>query len=303
VGEGIAVSIVSDLRALPLFSGIAESRLAELVAAFRPVTHKAGALLFEPGDTATHFEILMKGQVTLEEAPATNQPSSAEVVRFELRPFTPLGELGAVTGMPRSTLATAATDVELLSVGVGDLLGFFDKNGDVGVSFYKNLLHLVSDKVHRDRRRIEDMRTNIVRTQKAMKKMREMVLEAAESEISKPLYETLDTLIDGNRRANYRVMPTATYPAHVRLDDGRALKVLELSEGYLKIEGRMSDIATDPAFWAGVLVVPGGEVLLSGSVMREGGGSVVLRLDRPVPEFKTRLDDYTTRVQLLDFLA
>jgi CRP-like cAMP-binding protein len=297
------VSIVHDLRALPLFQGIAETRLGELVAAFRPVSHRAGAVLFRPGDTASHFEILTKGQVTLEEAPSTNQPSTAEVVRFELRPFTPLGELGAVTGMPRSTTATAATDVEIYSIGVGDLLGFFDRHGDIGVAFYKNLLHLVSDKVARDRRRIEDMRTNIIRTQKSMKQMRETVLAAAETEISKPLFETLDRLIDSNRRANYRVTPTASYPAHVRLDDGRVATVLEVSEGHMKLEGRIHDVTADPSFWAGVLVVPSGEILLSGSVVREGEGGVVVKLDRPMPESKAQLDDYTTRVQLLDFLV
>jgi CRP-like cAMP-binding protein len=296
------VTIVHDLRALPLFQGIAEARLAELVAAFQPVTHRAGTVIFRPGDTATHFEILTQGQVTLEEAPH-EAPSTAERVRFELRPFSPLGELGAVTGMPRSTTATASTDVELLSIGVGDLLGFFDRNADVGVGFYKNLLRVVSDKVHRDRRRIEDMRSNLVRTQKAMKRMREMILDAAESDLSRPLCDTLESLIDGNRRANYRVTPTEIYPAQIRLDDGRTLKVLELSEGHVKLPGRAPELSTDPSFWTGILVIPAGEVLLSGTVVREGEGAVVVKLDKPVPEFKTKLDDYTTRVQLLDFLV
>jgi CRP-like cAMP-binding protein len=292
----------SALRAVPLFQGIADARLGELVAAFRPVSYPAGTIIFRPGDTASHFEILTRGQVTLEEARPT-QPSTAETVRFELGPVTPLGELGAVTGMPRTTTATATTDVELHSIGVGDLLGFFDRHADIGVAFYKNLLGMVTDKVRRDRRRIEDMRTNLIRTQKAMKQMREMVLDAAETEISKPVYETLERLIDGNRRANYRVSPNASYPAHVRLDDGRVARVLEVSEGHVKVEGQAADVAKDPAFWTGVLVVPAGEILLSGSVVREGEGGVVMKLDKLMPEFKAKLDDYTTRLQLLDFLA
>ena len=105
------------------------------------------------------------------------------------------------------------------------------------------------------------MRSNIVRTQKAMKQMRETVLAAAETDISKPIFETLDTLIDRNRRANYRVSPTRSYPAHVRLDDGKILPVLEVSEGYVKVAGRTKDLTTDPSFWAGVLVVPTSEIL------------------------------------------
>jgi len=301
------VSIVQDLRALPLFQGISEARLEQLVTAFKKVTHKAGTVLFRPGDTAASFELLVKGEVTIEEEPSTDgsEPASAEtpVVRFDLRPLAPLGELGALTGLPRSTTATATTDIELLSVKVGDLLGFFDANGDIGLAFYKNLLGLVSDKVRRDRRRMEDMRTNIVRTQKAMKRMRETVLAAAETEISKPIFETLDTLIDRNRRANYRVSPTTAYPAHVRLDDGKTVPVLEVSEGYVKVAGRTQDLTKDPTFWAGVLVVPTTEILLSGSVVREGEGGVVVKLDKPIDEYKAKLDDYTTRVQLLDFVV
>ena len=294
------MSIVHDLRALPLFQGISEVRLEQLVATFRASTHKAGSVLFRPGDTATHFDLLTKGQVTVEEErTSTEMPA----VRFDLRPLAPLGELGALTGLPRSTTATATTDIEVLSVNVGDLLGFFDANGDIGLAFYKNLLGLVSDKVRRDRSRIEDMRSNIVRTQKAMKQMRETVLAAAETEISKPIFDTLDTLIERNRRAHYRVSPTATYPAHVRLDDGRVVPVLEVSEGHVKVAGTTKDLTKDPTFWAGVLVVPSAEILLSGSVLREGEGGVVVKLDTLVDEYKAKLDDYTTRVQLLDFVV
>lgn len=294
------MSIVSDLQALPLFQGIAEARLEQLVGAFRPATHTAGTVLFRPGDTAARFELLTKGEVVLEEEPSSPGLPS---VRFALHPLAPLGELGALTGQPRSTTATAATDIELLSMKVGDLLGFFDENGDIGLAFYKNLLGLVGDKVRRDHAHLEDMRSNIIRTQKAMKQMRELVLGAAETELSKPIFETLDALIDNNRRANYRVTPTASYPARVRLDGGRIIRVLEISEGYLKVEGRSKDLTKDPSFWAAVLVLPSGEILVSGSVLREGADGVVVRLDKLIDEYKAKLDDYTTRVQLLDFVV
>jgi CRP-like cAMP-binding protein len=288
------VNIVSDLRALPLFKGIPEARLTELVAAFRPVTKKAGTVLFRPGDLATHFELLAEGEVTIEEEGA---------VRFQLRPLAPLGELGAFTGLPRSTLATATTDVKLLAIGVGDLLGFFDRHADVGFRFTKNLLEMVTDKVRRDRNLLADMRTNIIRTQKAMKTMRELVLESPETETSKPLFETLDGLIDNNRRVNYRVSPPASFSSHVRRADGSILTVLEVSEGYLKIAGKTKDVAADPNDWTGVLVTPTNEILVSGAVHREGDDGVVIKLDPMIDDYKRTLDDYVTRVQLLDFVV
>jgi len=294
------VSYVAGLRALPLFQGIPTARIEELFATFRPIQRRAGAVLFEPGDRATHFEVLTKGEVVIEEEPSGAREES---VRFELRAVATLGELGALTDIPRCTTATAKTDIELHVIAIDKLLAFFDRNGDVGVPFYKNLLAIVSDKVRRDRRRMEEMRANIIRTQKAMKSMRETVLAAPETAISKPIFDTLEKLIENNRRANYRVTPSASYPAHVRLDDGRKVNVLEVSEGYVKLEGKMGEVVKDPAFWTGVLCVPTDEILLSGTVLREGEGGVVVKLDKPVEEYRTKLDDYTTRVQLLDFVV
>jgi CRP/FNR family transcriptional regulator, cyclic AMP receptor protein len=288
------VTIASSLKSLPLFQGINEVRLGELVAAFRPTTHKAGTVLFKAGDVATHFELLAKGEVCLEESPTT---------RFDLKPVSPIGELGALTGIPRSTTATATTDVEILTIPVGDLLGFFDANADIGLAFYKNLLSVVSDKVRRDRVRLGEMRANLIRTQKTMKQMRETVLAAAETEISKPLFESLDQLIDNNRRANYRVSPTDGYPAQVRLDNGHLARVMEVSEGYLKVEGKTADLTSDPSYWAGVLVMPTAEILVSGTILRENAGDVVVKLDTLVDDFKAKLDDYSVRLQLLDYVV
>lgn len=287
------MTVVSDLRTLPLFAGIPEDRLVELVAAFRPVTKPASTVLFRPGDRATHFELLVEGEVTIEEEGA---------VRFQLRPVAPLGELGAFTGLPRSTVATAVTDVKLLSIGVGDLKGFFEKHADLGFRFTKNLLDVVTEKLRRDRSLLADMRANIIRTQKSMKQMRELVLDTTETPISKPIFETLDGLIDNNRRANYRVSPPTSFAAHVRRDDGTTVRVVELSEGYIKLEGTAKDVG-DANEWTGVLVTPTTEMLVGGRVQREAEDGVVLKLDPMIDEYKAALDDYVTRVQLLDFVV
>jgi len=292
--EDAPLSIVSSLQTLPLFQGIPEARLEQLVGAFRSVSHSAGTKLFAVGDTATHFELLTKGEVCLEESEST---------KFGLRPFAPLGELGALTGIPRSTSAVATIDSEVLTIPVGDLLGFFDANADIGLAFYRNLLGVVSDKVRRDRRLLGEMRANIIRTQKAMKAMRETVLAAQETAISKSLFESLDQLIDNNRRTNYRVSPTAGFSAQVKLENGHLARVLEVSEGYLKVEGKTSDLTADPSYWAGVLVMPTAEILVSGTVVREDPAGVVVKLDTLVDEFRAKLDDYSVRLQLLDFVV
>jgi hypothetical protein len=57
------------------------------------------------------------------------------------------------------------------------------------------------------------------------------VLAARETEISKPVFEALDELIENNRRSHYRVHAAPALPASVRMDDGTTVRLLELSEG------------------------------------------------------------------------
>jgi hypothetical protein len=136
-----------------------------------------------------------------------------------------------------------------------------------------------------------------------MKAMREMLLAGQETELSKPLFEQLEDMIQNNRRANYRVSPTAAYAAKVRLDDGKLLPVIEVSQGYLKLDGKTEQLTKDPSFWAGVLVLPTDEILVSGSIVRQATDGVVVKLDTLVDEYKAKLDDYTTKLQLLDFVV
>jgi CRP/FNR family transcriptional regulator, cyclic AMP receptor protein len=284
----------SDLHAVPLFRGIPDERLTELLAAFERIKRKQNDILFAAGDVPEHFELLVKGEVAIEEEGAS---------RFLLRPVAPIGELGSLTGLPRSTTARATTDVEILSLPVSKLLSFFESHATIAFAFYRNLLGVVSDKVRRDRRRMGEMRDNIIRTQKSMKAMREMLLAGQETELSKPLFDQLEDMIQNNRRANYRVSPTPAYAAKVRLDDGKLLAVIEVSQGYLKLDAKTDQLTKDPSFWAGVLVLPTDEILVSGSIVRQATDGVVVKLDTLVDEYKAKLDDYTTKLQLLDFVV
>ena len=152
----------SDLHAIPLFQNITEAHLTELMAAFERLTLGADHVLFEAGSAPTHFLLLVSGEVALREGAET---------RFRLSPLAPIGELGAVTGLTRSTTAVTTQPSEVLSIRVETLQAFFEKHGDVAFPFYHNLVNVVADKVRRDTRRVDAMRTNLIRTQKAMKRL------------------------------------------------------------------------------------------------------------------------------------
>ena len=147
---------------------------------------KEGEVLFQAGSRPTGLLLLTSGEVALKEG---------DEIRFRLRPVAPIGELGALTGLVRNTTAVAVADSEILRIGTAELMQFFESHGDVAFPFYHNLLRVVADKVRRDIRRMDEMRANIIRTQKAMKRMRELVLESEDTVVSKPIFESLDELI------------------------------------------------------------------------------------------------------------
>lgn len=279
----------SQISHLPLFRSLDPAALRPLFDAMKPRTLAKGAVLFRAGETSRAFQLLSKGELSLAE------PGEPTIV---LGPVSPVGELGALAGLPRNATATALTDVTVLEVSSDDLGKVLASSPELGLAFYRNLLGVVADKVRRDKVRADEMKSNIIRTQKAMKELRETVLSAEETSLSQPLCDKLDELIEKNRRAHYRVTPTPTHPAEVRVD-GSKHPVVELSEGFLKLEGALAVGAEI----SGVLVLPRLELPVSGRVDRVGADGALLRLDMLIDEYKTALSAYMTELQMLDFVV
>lgn len=286
----------SDLQAIPLFHGITDEHLAELVGAFEHLTLDAGQTLFEAGSSPTHLLILVRGEVALREPGATGEP------RFRLSPPAPIGELGAITGLARNTTAVTTQPSEILRIGAAELTQFFEKHGDVAFPFYHNLVGIVADKVRRDAHRLEEVRANLIRTQKGMKKLLDVVLESEETPLSKTVCETLEDLIEKNRRIHYLVEPTRTLTSGVRFDDGSTVPVLELSDGLLRLAKPAAALKVG-AHWSGVLVTPVGEVPVSGTVESADAKGALIKLDLLIESYAAVLRDYLTRVQMLDFVV
>jgi CRP-like cAMP-binding protein len=283
----------SDLHAIPLFENITEEHLADLMSAFERLNIPAGEVLFEAGATPTHFLLLVSGEVALRQGTET---------RFRLSPLAPIGELGAVTGLPRATTAVATQPCHVWRIGVTALRDFFERHGDVAFPFYHNLLSIVTDKIHRDQRRLDDVRANLIRTQKGMKALLDVVLEAEETPLSRAVCSTLEDLIEKNRRLHYMVEPARTLTSSVRLDTREVIAVREISDGWL----RLAPLPTAPvkgAHWSGVLVLPTREIPVSGTVDAAGAEGATIKLDLLIDEYAAVLQDYLTRLQMLDFVV
>lgn len=281
----------SELRTIPLFQGFADAELAAMSGLCERVAVDPKRPLFDVGEQATELYVLTAGEVVLD---APNDD------RFRLHPPALIGELGALTGLPRSTCATVTAGSTVWKLAADRLQAHFAANVELGIRFLANLLSVVADKVHRDQKRMADMRSNLMRTQKSLKHMRELVLEATETPLSAPLHDTLDALITHNRRVNYRVEPPPGLAVTLRLDGGTA-RVIDISRTHVsaRTAGRV-----EPGGWiTGVLGLAGTEIPISGRVLRMQGDRMTIELDLLIDEYAAVLEGYLTRAQLLDVLV
>lgn len=281
----------SDLRKIPLFQNITDNHLAELMSAFERAHLRTGEVLFESGSKPEHLLLLVSGEVVLKEG---------NTARFVLAPVAPIGELGAVTGTKRNTTAVTTKPSEVWRIGTGALMDFFEKHGDVAFPFHNNLLRIVADKVRRDTRLLDEIRGNIIRTQKTMKRLRDVVLEAEETPISKTLLETLEDTIEQNRRSHYLVEPMYGLATRARLDSGETVDVLEMSDSVVRLDRAPAESGKHVSF---VLVLPDAEFPVSGKITTGQGKGAIVELDLLIDEYASKLQQHLTRIQMLDFVV
>jgi CRP-like cAMP-binding protein len=282
----------SELRTVPLFRGFTDAALAEIGELFTRLVVDESRPLFEVGEPATALYLLTQGEVLLE------RPGD-EV--FRLSPPALIGELGALATLPRSTRARVVPGSTVWALPAGRLQAYLAEHQERGVHFLVNLLGVVAEKMHRDQTRMADMRQNLIRTQKELKRLRELVLDTVETPLSAPVHDTLDQLIANNRRVGYRVEPPPALAARLHVDGGTAA-VASLSRTQLSLRAPVP-LPAGATWCSGVLELAGTEIPVSGSVTRAGDDRVTVVLDLLIDANAAILEGYLTRVQLLDILV
>jgi hypothetical protein len=208
-----------------------------------------------------------------------------------------------LTGLPRATTAVATQDSEVLSIGTGALMDFFERHGDVAFPFHYNLLAVVADKIRRDRRRVEEMRRNLITTQKAMKRMREALLDSEDTPLHTMLCEELERLLEQNKKGHYLVEPAQALPTRIRLDDGNIAAVRAISKEWLYVDRHDAAPPAVGSHWSGVLVMAAhGEIPVSGTIDHASDDAWVVRLDLLIDDYARALEEHLARLMILDFV-
>jgi len=105
-------AILQFLRSLSLFEDISQASLATLARAARFKLAPKGAFIFYQSDQADAVYLVWRGAIAIR----LENPDGQELVINEMSPGDCFGELGMLTGQPRSTSAEAIVDSAVLLI-------------------------------------------------------------------------------------------------------------------------------------------------------------------------------------------
>ncbi len=104
---------------LPVFAGLSPARLEAAAMRLRPEHVPAGTVVIRQGDVADRLYFIVDGECDVSQAAAGGGPAQ------HLRTMGPdelFGEIGLLTGAPRSATVTASTDTDVLTLEGADFL-------------------------------------------------------------------------------------------------------------------------------------------------------------------------------------
>jgi CRP-like cAMP-binding protein len=283
----ILPSLVSEL---PLFAELQEKELEKLSSAFERQTFEDGETVIRAGSAPDFLCVLIEGALAV---------CDDDGERFEVQAPATIGELSALTGELRNLHVVARGSTKMVAAPVAKLEGFLRQNGDIAFTLERTLLRLSARKIGRDRRRLREMRDNIIATQKAMKRMRAALLDSDDNPLNATLFEELDSLIEQNRKIHYLVEPSRLVPTHVRLDDGKTRSVTALSTEWLFFADPPDSLSAGQELIC-TLLLDGRELPVSGRIERVDPTQVLVYLDELIPAYDAQLNAHLARAQLLD---
>ncbi|MFN8425805.1 MAG: cyclic nucleotide-binding domain-containing protein [Anaerolineales bacterium] len=102
---------LSDLRKSPLFEGLTDSELQQLMDDAKPVSLRAGEFLMRQGDEGDAAYVVVSGEFEV------TKQSGQSLIKIDVRnPGDVLGEMALLSRSPRSASVVAITDCEALRI-------------------------------------------------------------------------------------------------------------------------------------------------------------------------------------------
>ncbi|MBT3359724.1 MAG: Crp/Fnr family transcriptional regulator [Rhodospirillales bacterium] len=148
---GLSERDLDIVRRAPLFSGVSETVLAELLKDARVGEYRRGQLLFLRGDPAEHFFLLLDGWVKI----FLDTPAGEQTVLEVMKSGETIAEAAIFLGMAFPASAELADDARLLEIPAKPFLDKLREDGDLALT----MLGALSKRLHFLIQHIEKVQT------------------------------------------------------------------------------------------------------------------------------------------------
>ncbi|MBL6928599.1 MAG: Crp/Fnr family transcriptional regulator [Rhodospirillales bacterium] len=148
---GLTDKDMDIVRRAPLFSGVSEKVLGELLRDARVGEYRRGQLLFLRGDPAEHFYLLLEGWVKI----FLDTPAGEQTVLEVMRSGETIAEAAIFLGMAFPASAELADDARLLEIPAQPFLNKLREDGDLALT----MLGALSKRLHFLIQHIEKVQT------------------------------------------------------------------------------------------------------------------------------------------------
>jgi CRP-like cAMP-binding protein len=145
---------------IPLFQGLKPVQALEILKVCTPRSFSEREILCKHGTKSTEMYILLSGKLVVTAIDGT--PLA------QLSPITIVGEMGLVTGNPRSANVIAQQQASVFEVSKLKFDIVMKRSPEIGFRIFRNIIHLLSE-------RLDNNNRQLAQSQKALAKMKDQV--------------------------------------------------------------------------------------------------------------------------------
>ncbi|HIG52383.1 MAG TPA: response regulator [Candidatus Latescibacteria bacterium] len=140
--------LVLVLRKIPIFKGLSPSQVKKILGLCMHKSYKMGSQVCRSNSPSDEMYILLSGALTV---------VTSEGIRVAtILPVTTVGEMGVITGQPRSATVEVSKPSNIFVVRKDSFDAMLRDDGDVRAMVYKNIIDVLSGKLNNDNIRMRD---------------------------------------------------------------------------------------------------------------------------------------------------
>jgi CRP/FNR family transcriptional regulator, cyclic AMP receptor protein len=145
---------------IPMFEGLKPVQALEILKVCRPKMFSDREIVCQHGSRSSEMYILLSGKLRVTATDGT--PLT------ELSPITIVGEMGLVTGSPRSANVVAIQQTSVFEISKIKFDVLMKKSPDIGFRIYRNIILILSQ-------RLENNNSQLASSNRALAKMKDKV--------------------------------------------------------------------------------------------------------------------------------